>query len=104
MNIQRCLEGKIREICQAAVEVVPFMVNALESISRNLSASWGSLGIPGTIGSAQVASLLETVHVVSRSCSRHELRYDDHHPTETIENIKSNNNNLLGLYLSLPGR
>lgn len=88
VKIQRCLEGKIREICQAAVEVVPFMVSALESISRNLSASWDSLGIPGIIRSAQVAALLRTVHVMSRSCSRHELRYDDHHPTETTKNRK----------------
>lgn len=61
VKIQKCqyLVGQIREIDEAAVQVVPFVVDALETISKNFSALQDTLRTPNIIGSVQVQHCLE---------------------------------------------
>lgn len=57
---------KIKEIHQVAPQVVPFLVGALGTISRNISASLDVLEIYDTIRRVPVAALLGTAHVLRR--------------------------------------
>lgn len=63
------LQGNLGEMYQAAALVVPFVVTTLETISKDLSASQYTLGIPHTIKNKQVAALLWIAHVLrNESC------------------------------------
>lgn len=55
------LAVQIREIYQTAAKVFPFLVNALGTIFRDLSALQDTFGISDIIESMQVTVLLGTI-------------------------------------------